>query len=104
MTCLVMSIISAQQSLGQKTLHSNEIECKDMTDVWMPCEITIETIGKAWWLNFSDQKFSFQHDGSGEVSMKGSKEQNWKKVQARWVSNKTLCWDQVCARGEIPLD
>ena len=28
----------------------------------------------------------------------------WQPVNSRWVENKDLCWDGVCARGDIPLD
>ena len=28
----------------------------------------------------------------------------WAEVQTRWSADGTLCWNTVCARGDIPLD
>jgi hypothetical protein len=25
-------------------------------------------------------------------------------VNSRWIESSSLCWDGVCARGDIPLD
>jgi hypothetical protein len=34
-----------------------------------------------------------QHHGSG-----------WRPVTAHWHDDTNLCWDGICARGDLPLD
>jgi hypothetical protein len=58
--------------------------------------------GRRWFLVVGRQRFGFQHDGTGRMQM--AVEGRWREVTPRWLEDGSLCWDGVCARGEIPLD
>ena len=63
-----------------------------------------EQPGARWELAFNDQIVRFQHDGSGTIEMQIGEQSAWTKVQGRWTPDGSLCWNTVCARGNIPLD
>ena len=63
----------------------------------------VEDIGLHWVLRIGAQRIEFRHSGDGAVRMqKGSG--SWQPVTATWQPDTSLCWDGVCARGDIPLD
>jgi hypothetical protein len=39
--------------------------------------------------------------GSLRMQEPGSR---WREVDSRWIESSSLCWDGICARGDIPLD
>lgn len=63
----------------------------------------VERIGSRWWLVVGDQRIAFRHDGHGTVQMQRSGSP-WQPVTAHWNADTSLCWDGVCARGDLPLD
>lgn len=79
------------------------LECRLPPGPWQPCQMQVERVGAHWWLLIGDQRLEFRHDGRGQVTMQRGKE-NWRQVDSRWGDDASLCWDGVCARGEIPLD
>ncbi len=63
----------------------------------------VEDIGLHWVLRIGTQRIEFRHSGDGAVRMqKGAGA--WQPVTATWQPDTSLCWDGVCARGDIPLD
>lgn len=79
------------------------LECRLASGPWQPCQMKVERLGAHWWLLIGDQRLEFRHDGRGQVTMQRGQE-NWRQVDSRWGDDASLCWDGVCARGEIPLD
>lgn len=60
-------------------------------------------MGMNWVLRIGDRTIEFRHSGDGAVRMQqvpGA----WQPVTASWQPDTSLCWDGVCARGDIPLD
>jgi hypothetical protein len=63
----------------------------------------VRQVGAHWFLQVGDQRLEFRHDGSGTVRMQ-RQSSGWRAVDSRWQEDTSLCWDGVCARGDIPLD
>lgn len=59
--------------------------------------------GLQWQILLLNQRIWFRHDGRGSVSMRTGLSR-WRPVPVHWHSDATLCWGELCARGEIPLD
>jgi hypothetical protein len=79
------------------------LECRLASGPWQRCRMEVERIGSRWWLLVGDQRIDFRHDGRGSVQMQRSGS-GWQPVTARWNPDTSLCWDGVCARGDLPLD
>lgn len=79
------------------------LQCRLADGPWRPCLMQVERMGLAWQLKLNGEQISFSHDGRGNVRMRRER-QDWVPVQARWSPDAALCWDGVCAKGELPLD
>ena len=80
------------------------IECRQQHQERLNCRYESDQPGRSWQLAFENKTVRFHHDGSGHMKMQLNNNGNWTGVQARWIAERTLCWNDVCARGEIPLD
>ena len=80
------------------------LECRRQHQNWRNCRFESEQPGASWQLAFEDQTVRFRHDGSGRMRMQLNANSPWTSVEPRWVAEQTLCWNEICARGEIPLD
>ena len=100
----ITTILSPGRLFGQPNLAKAELECRHEAGEWTPCQMEVESMANRWWLSFANQRFNFRNDGKGRMTMKIGKDSRWKLVKPRWVADRTLCWDEICARGEIPLD
>lgn len=79
------------------------LRCRLEGGPWQDCRMTVEGLGERWSLLVGSERLSFEHDGRGRVRMqRGSRD--WRPVEAQWTADAALCWDGVCAKGEIPLD
>ena len=63
-----------------------------------------QTPGEHWFLAIGDERIEFRHDGSGRVRMRQDPDAAWVSVEPRWTEDRSLCWGEVCAKGEFPLD
>jgi hypothetical protein len=63
----------------------------------------IQQLGVAWRLQLNGDAISFSHDGKGNVRMQQGRG-SWVPVQPRWTPDAALCWDGICAKGDLPLD
>lgn len=79
------------------------LRCQVNGGVWRECQMVVERVGSLWQLVLGSERFGFEHDGRGQVRMR-SGEGEWKPVQARWTADAALCWDGLCAQGDLPLD
>jgi hypothetical protein len=80
------------------------LNCRVMGGAWEPCTLRLDRDGMGWQLTIGKQpRIQFLHDGLGHVRMRDGAH-GWRQVEARWLADASLCWDGVCARGEIPLD
>ena len=80
------------------------VECRQQHQEWQNCRYESDHSGSSWQLAFENKTVRFHHDGSGRMKMQLNDNGDWTGVQARWIAERTLCWNDVCARGEIPLD
>ena len=80
-----------------------QLECRLQAGPWQRCRMEVEQLGSRWWLVVGDQRIEFRHDGRGSVRMQ-RQGGAWQPVTARWAEDTSLCWDGVCARGDLPLD
>ncbi len=79
------------------------LQCRLADGPWQDCHMQVEELGLHWFLLVGGQRIEFRHDGRGKVTML-KPSGGWQPVNSRWVETTDLCWDGVCARGDIPLD
>jgi hypothetical protein len=88
---------------GPEQPFSVPLRCQLDGGAWRDCQMVVEQVGSLWQLVLGSERYGFQHDGRGMVRMRqGAGE--WTPVQARWSADASLCWNGLCARGQIPLD
>lgn len=78
------------------------LECRLGPAPWTPCTLVVAEVGVRWWLLLDGSRYSFQHDGRGRVELRhnGGEAQ---LVESTW-QGEALCWNTLCARGDLPLD
>lgn len=79
------------------------LECRLAGGPWQACTMTIEQVGAHWWLDVGQERLEFRSDGRGAVSLRAGSGST-RAVLPAWNQEQALCWDGVCARGDIPLD
>lgn len=79
------------------------LECQLQGSGWQPCTLTIERMGEHWWLLVDGQRLDFRSDGKGSVTLSDASGRS-QAVQPVWTAQHALCWDGVCAKGDLPLD
>lgn len=79
------------------------LQCRLGDGPWRQCEMHVLQVGQQWQLRVNGEQISFSHDGLGNVRMRRGLS-GWMPVEARWSPDASLCWDGVCARGDLPLD
>ena len=79
------------------------LECRLGEGAWQPCTMTVVQLGEHWWLQVGSQRLEFRSDGRGSVSLRSGESQP-RAVQPVWDQDQALCWDGVCAKGNLPLD
>ena len=101
---LVLMSLGVTCSANAQPQLSLPMECRQQKESWQPCRYESEQPGARWRLAFQNQTVHFRHDGTGLMQMQVGDHSAWTAVQARWIAERTLCWNDVCARGDIPLD
>lgn len=79
------------------------LQCRLANGPWQDCQMQVEQVGVHWFLLVGGQRIEFRHDGRGTVRML-QPSGDWQPVNSRWLENSNLCWDGICARGDLPLD
>jgi hypothetical protein len=79
------------------------LDCRIGDGQWTPCTMTVQRIGELWWLQVGPQRFEFRSDGRGSTTL-GDGAGTIRAVQPVWQGPRALCWDGICAKGELPLD
>lgn len=78
------------------------LECRIGQGPWQGCQMEVIELGRHWFLVVGDRRMEFRHDGTGQVLM--GRDGRWYVVTPRWGEDQSLCWENVCAKGDIPLD
>lgn len=63
----------------------------------------VEQPGERWTVVVGKRRIGFRHDGSGTVQMEDPA-RGWMPVDTFWITGPALCWNGVCAKGDLPLD
>lgn len=79
------------------------LRCRLDGGAWRDCQMVVVQMGALWQVVLGREQFGFAHDGRGQVRMRRG-QGAWIPVEARWSADASLCWDGLCARGDIPLD
>ncbi|MEB3335688.1 MAG: hypothetical protein VKP70_11965 [Cyanobacteriota bacterium] len=78
------------------------LECQVGQGSWQACQMEIVEPGTHWFLTIGKRRLEFRHGGTGRMRM--GQDGRWREVTPQWRDDRSLCWDGVCVRGEIPLD
>ncbi len=78
------------------------LQCRLVGTPWRSCRMVVQELGRQWSLELEGQRIEFRHDGDGRIRMLRDAT-GWREVDSHW-EGEDLCWGQVCAKGEIPLD
>lgn len=76
------------------------LQCRLDGGPWRDCLMRIESIGQRWSLEVDREQLWFEHDDRGLVRMR--RRGSWVPVEPHWSADAALCWDGICAKGEIP--
>ncbi len=79
------------------------LQCRIETTAWRRCRMVVQEVGRQWYLELDSQRIEFRHDGDGHIRMLRDA-MGWRQVDSYWDAEGGLCWGQVCAKGDIPLD
>jgi hypothetical protein len=101
---LLLGILLVPAALAMPQGSQVPLECRLGDGPWQDCHMQIESIGMHWWLLIGEQRVEFRHDGRGRVTMQEREGGGWRPVDSRWAEDTSLCWNGICAKGDIPLD
>ncbi len=107
----VMALLLVCALLGQAIVspaalaqgQAAALQCRLGGGPWQPCRMEMQDMGLHWVLRIGTQQIEFRHSGDGAVRMQKAGGP-WQPVTATWQPDASLCWDGVCAKGDIPLD
>ena len=100
---LLCALSGPEQALAQSRPLAAELQCRLGSGPWRPCRMEVQDVGLNWVLRIGPERIAFRHSGDGAVTMQKG-QGPWQPVTATWTPDTSLCWDGVCARGDIPLD
>lgn len=102
---LLPPVQAGQESGAGEPAGTVHLDCQLAGGPWQPCDMQVESIGERWRVQVGSRIYEFLHDGSGTVRMRQARGgEGWREVQSSWTADAALCWDGLCARGDIPLD
>jgi hypothetical protein len=104
----LLVLVASQPMRAEATADADRrgtvaLQCRLGGGTWQPCQMQVERVGSHWWLLIGGQRLEFRHDGRGQVTMQQGNG-DWRQVDSRWGEDASLCWNGVCAKGNIPLD
>ena len=87
-------------ALGQQALP---VQCRRLPGPWRVCRLTIESLGRHWWLQVGRERWVLRADGRGGLTLESGPGPA-RPVQPLWQLDRSLCWDGHCIKGNFPLD
>ena len=103
-TCLaLLAPLVPGAAAGAQAALTVPLECRIGEGGWSPCTMTIQRFGEHWWLQVGTQRLEFRSDGRGSITVSGGNGVR-RSVQPVWREPGSLCWDGICAKGDLPLD
>jgi hypothetical protein len=102
--CLgLAALLGLGAAAGAQAALTVPLECRIGDGQWTACTMTVQRFGEHWWLQVGGQRLEFRSDGRGSTTVSdgaGTK----RAVQPVWREPHALCWDGICAKGDLPLD
>ena len=83
--------------------HALPLQCRRALGPWRACRLTIESLGRHWWLQVGRERWVLRADGRGGLTLATGKGPA-RPVQPLWQPDRSLCWDGHCIKGNFPLD
>ena len=96
------SLLALAEVAQGQSLRPIPLDCRLGDGPWQRCQMEVIELGRRWFLVVENQRIEFRHDGTGHVRM--GRDGRWQTVTPRWGEDQSLCWNTLCARGDIPLD
>lgn len=100
---MALALLLAAAPLAVQSAPAAVLRCRLGAGAWQPCRMALDADGLGWSLQLEGGTVRFRHDGRGTVRME-QPPSHWHPVQARWLADAALCWNGICAQGDIPLD
>jgi hypothetical protein len=93
------------QAVSQAAMdeHALALQCRRALGPWRACLLTIESLGRHWWLQVGQERWVLRADGRGGLTLATGKGPA-RPVQPLWLPDRSLCWDGHCIKGSFPLD
>ena len=109
----VVSLLALGIRLGPVQADPLPLRCRLGEGPWQHCSMDLDRPGERWSIQVAGRRIAFRHDGSGTVTMQdpapvstanSGDGRAWVPVATTWIAGPALCWNGVCAQGDIPLD
>lgn len=109
----LVSLGALGMGLGPVEADPLPLRCRLGEGPWQSCSMDVDRPGERWSIQVAGRRIAFRHDGSGTVTMQdpapvplpnGDDSGAWVPVDTTWIAGPALCWNGVCAQGDIPLD
>ena len=100
--CIALGCWWPGNAQAQARSFAVPLQCRIDSTAWRSCRMVVDQVGRHWYLELEDLRIEFRHDGDGRIHML-RQAATWQDVDSHWEEG-SLCWGQVCAKGEIPLD
>lgn len=93
------------QAVSQAAMDQGAVplQCRRTLGPWRACRLTIESLGRHWWLQVGQERWVLRADGRGGLTLATAKGPA-RPVQPLWLPDRSLCWDGHCIKGSFPLD
>ncbi len=100
-----VTVSARPQAVSQGPLVQPAIplQCRRAPGPWRTCRLTIEALGRHWWLQVGRERWVLRADGRGALTLE-SGQGPARPVQPLWQRDRSLCWDGHCIKGSFPLD
>ena len=90
----------SQSAMGQQVVP---LQCRRDPGPWRDCRLTIESLGRHWWVQVGRERWVLRADGRGGLTLETGQGLA-RPVQPHWQLDRSLCWDRHCIKGSFPLD
>ena len=100
------ALLAGLIALSVPAVLSQPLQCRLADGPWQPCTRLVQApaaeLPIRWTIELGPRRIDFRNDGSGTVQMLDST--GWLPVETSWIAGPALCWNGLCAQGDIPLD
>jgi hypothetical protein len=103
---LLVSLLCLAQGVGANDGYRTR--CRRGSTPLQPCTIEFQAEASPGWewsvIWANGQRDRFRNTGSGQVEHWNAPIHQWRAVDTRWTPAGELCWGELCAVPNFPLD